>query len=105
MRVAVIGAGSFGTSLAHVLAGKGYEVRLWARDAQHVAAINDARENVRYLPGAKLPASLSATASLGEALQGTELVVAATPSHAARQVFATAAELIPPGVPVVTASK
>ena len=105
MRAAVIGAGSFGTSLASVLGGKGIEVRLWGRDPSLVQALAEKHENPKYLPGMRLPATIRGTTSLAEALEGVELVVAATPSHAAREVFKEADGMVPVGVPIVTASK
>ncbi len=105
MNVAVIGAGSWGTALAHLAAGRGYAVRLWAHAPERARAIEAARENAIYLPGVRLPASLHVTASLEEALSGAELVLEVVPSHAVREVMARAAPSLLPGVPIVTASK
>ncbi len=105
MRVAVIGAGSFGTALAFVLGSKGYSTRLWGRDAEQARAINELHENVRYLPGAKLPDTIVGTTSLAEALEGVDLVISAIPSQAARVVLVEAAAHLPDGVPIVTAAK
>ncbi|MFN7134743.1 MAG: NAD(P)H-dependent glycerol-3-phosphate dehydrogenase, partial [Myxococcales bacterium] len=105
MRVGVVGAGSFGTSLASLLAGKGYEVRLWAREEALVRSINDTRENGTYLPGFKLPPTLTATHVLEEAVEGRDMVVMATPSHAAREVAGRLKGALPKNVPIVTVSK
>ncbi len=105
MRSAVLGAGSWGTALASVLAGKGYPTALWGRDPAVVAALAQRRENPRYLPGITLPASLSATTDLARALEGAELVVLAVPSHAIRQVAIEAKRLIHAGTPLVSAAK
>lgn len=105
MRAAVIGAGSFGTSLSWVLGGKGIDVRLWAREPHIAEGINQTHVNPRYMQGVQLPPSVVATSSLEEALHGAELVVSATPSHAARSVFSTARDLVPRDVPIVTVSK
>jgi glycerol-3-phosphate dehydrogenase (NAD(P)+) len=105
MKVALIGAGAFGTSLAWVLGGKGYEVLLWAREPEVVEDIRERHENRRFSPGNLLPPTVSATGDLEEALTGADLVVSATPSHAARQVFASANGFIPAGVPIVAVSK
>ncbi len=67
MKIGVIGAGSFGTSLAISLAADGREVLLWGRDAQAMAEMQSTRENTRRLPGATLPDGLTATADLSEA--------------------------------------
>lgn len=105
MRTAVIGAGSWGTALAGVLAGKGFPVQLWVHDPVKAEAIERARENLFYLPGIPLPRTLTATASLEQALAGAELVIEVVPSHAVRDIMGRAAPLLRPGVPIVTASK
>ncbi len=105
MRTSVIGSGSFGTALANVLAQNAAEVRLWGRDADLLAAINERHENSTYLPGIPLSKNIRATTSLEDALFGTELVVVATPSHATRQVMKSALPNLPLGAPVMTVSK
>ncbi len=105
MRVAIIGAGAFGTSLAFVLGSKGLDVRLWVREPELGERLNTARENTRYLPGFRLPDSVIAHTDVAAALDGVELVVAATPSQVAREVFGAIAPLIPSGCPIVTVSK
>jgi glycerol-3-phosphate dehydrogenase (NAD(P)+) len=105
MRSAVLGAGSWGTALASVLAGKGYPTSLWGRDPAVVEAVATRRENPRYLPGILLPAALTATGDLPRALEGAELVVLAVPSHAIRQVAIEAKRLIHAGIPIVSAAK
>jgi glycerol-3-phosphate dehydrogenase (NAD(P)+) len=105
MKVAVLGAGAWGTALAKLLADKGSHVMLWARRPELASAISSAAENVRYLPGVKLPEKLRGTDDLRAALQGAELVVFVVPSHATRDVAKEAAAHIPVGVPVVSATK
>jgi glycerol-3-phosphate dehydrogenase (NAD(P)+) len=105
MRSAVLGAGSWGTALASVLAGKGFPTTLWGRDAAVVEAVATRHENPRYLPGVPLPAALTATADLPRALEGAELVVLAVPSHAIRQVAIEAKRHVHAGVPLVSAAK
>jgi len=105
MRVAVIGGGSFGTAMAQLLAGKGYEVRMWLREPEQVRAINEKHENTRYLPGFTLAPTLTATTELAESLDRAELVVHATPSQTARAVMGQAARFIPPHVPIVSVAK
>lgn len=105
MRIAILGAGGFGTSLAIVLGGKGLDVRLWAREADLCDTMNAARENVRYLPGFVLPESVTAVPRLEQALEGAQMVVGATPSQVAREIFGQVAPLIPEGIPIVTVSK
>lgn len=104
-KAAVLGGGAWGTALAKVLAGKGDMVSLWCRRREHSDQINGDRENTRYLPGAKLPGTLSATHELGAALDGATMVVFVAPSHATREVAKLAAPYIPKGVPIVSATK
>ena len=91
-KAAVLGAGAWGTALAKVLADKGFSTALWARRADLVAAIASSGVNERYLPGARLPATLTATADLGEAVSSAELLVLVVPSHAMRDVMERAAQ-------------
>lgn len=105
MRATVIGSGSFGTALANVLAANCTEVRLWAREPGLAEAINTTHENPTYMPGIPLAHNMRATASMEEALQGAELVVAATPSHAMRAVMGSAAPFLPRSVPIITVAK
>jgi glycerol-3-phosphate dehydrogenase (NAD(P)+) len=104
-KVAVLGAGAWGTALAKLLADKGDTVALWSRRRDLCDAIGAAGENTRYLPGAKLPRNLSATHDLGEALDGARMVVFVVPSHATREVARAAAPHVRSGVPVVSATK
>lgn len=86
MQVAVLGAGSFGTALAKLLAENGHAVRLWCQRAERAADIRARRENVLYLPGIPLPAAIEPTADLEEATTGAEMAVVAVPSHVVRSV-------------------
>jgi glycerol-3-phosphate dehydrogenase (NAD(P)+) len=104
-QVAVVGAGAFGTALAKVLADQGNQVLLWARRQDLADAIEASRENVRYLPGQKLPATLAATADLGASLAGAEVVVFVVPSHATREVLVEARSVLPPTALVCNATK
>ena len=80
--VAVLGAGSWGTALAALIARHGHPTVLWGRDADTVAAIETRHENPRYLPGLVLPDALRATTDLAAALAGADLVLVVVPSHA-----------------------
>src|SRR5919204_391169 len=86
-RVAVLGAGAWGTAIAAVLASR-MEVALWARDAAQATAIARSRENSRYLPGVSLPPALAVTSALPEALARADLVLAATPVAGLRELLA-----------------
>ncbi|WP_449277529.1 NAD(P)H-dependent glycerol-3-phosphate dehydrogenase [Leucobacter sp. GX24907] len=84
-KVAVIGAGSWGTTFAKVLADAGCDVTLWARRHEVAQEIQVAKRNSQYLPGINLPKPLKATADLAEALRGRSLVFLAVPSQTLRQ--------------------
>jgi glycerol-3-phosphate dehydrogenase (NAD(P)+) len=103
--VAVLGAGSWGTSLAVHLSRVGHDVRLWARDPALVDDMEARRANAVYLPDVTLPESVSVTASLEVALDATELVVSAIPSHGCRAVMRAAAPYMAPSATIVSATK
>ena len=84
-KVAVIGAGSWGTTFAKVLSDAGSDVTLWARRQEVADEIRVAKRNTQYLPGINLPKHLKATANLEEALSGARLVFLAVPSQTLRQ--------------------
>ncbi|HEX7521839.1 MAG TPA: NAD(P)H-dependent glycerol-3-phosphate dehydrogenase [Acidimicrobiia bacterium] len=102
--VAVIGAGSWGTAFAGLVAGNAPTV-LWAREPELVTKINAEHENTMYLAGISLPTDLVATNDLGEACSGADVIVMGVPSHGYRDVLTAAADLIGPHVPVVSLSK
>jgi glycerol-3-phosphate dehydrogenase (NAD(P)+) len=104
-RVAVLGAGSWGTALSVHLARQGHQVRLWGRDRALVDDMRVRRANAVYLPDVALPAGTLITDALSEAVDRAELVVSATPSHGCRAVIRQAAPLLPRGVTVVSATK
>ena len=87
-RLAVLGAGAWGTALALQAARAGQAVSLWARDPARAAAIAAAGENARYLPGVALPAGLTVTANLAKALQGAEAAILAVPAQHLRAFLA-----------------
>jgi len=84
MRIAVFGAGSWGTAFAKVLADAGSDVTLWARRREVSEAIAGRRENPDYLPGVTLPASLRSTSDPRVALAGASAIVFAVPSQSLR---------------------
>lgn len=86
-KVAVIGAGSWGTALALVLGDNGHEVRLWGHNAAHIQEINKTRMNNKYLPGVKLPDSIFGYSSLEEAMLGINTIILAVPTKAIREVI------------------
>jgi len=81
-RLAVIGAGSWGTALAALAARNRVPTTLWGRDAEQAATIDREHRNTRYLPGIVLPDGLRATADLRVALADADLVLVVVPSHA-----------------------
>ena len=105
MRTAVIGAGSWGTALALVLAEAGHDVALWARSADVADAVNAEHRNPRYLSDYRLPACVRATTSYAEAVEGAEALVIVTPSAALRAVAHQLRQLVAPDTPVVICSK
>jgi glycerol-3-phosphate dehydrogenase (NAD(P)+) len=105
MRATVLGAGSWGTALGAVLAGKNFPVTLWDKDVAVLEAVAARHENARYLPGVPLPASLGASPDIARAVEGSELVVLAVPSHAMRQVAIEAKRHLHAGVPICSVAK
>lgn len=104
-KVAVVGAGSWGTAFAAIPAEKGVETVLWARRSELAEEIAAGHRNPDYLPGFDLPPSLLATGDLEKALHGASVVIMAVPSHAYRQVFRQVAPLMEPDGWVVSLTK
>lgn len=105
MRMTVLGGGSWGTALGHLMANKGLDVTLLVRDPALATTIREQHENPRYLPGLALSPALSATSDAEEALCGTEILLLATPCQHMREALAHLAPLIPAGCLPVCASK
>jgi glycerol-3-phosphate dehydrogenase (NAD(P)+) len=103
-RVAVIGAGSWGTTVAAISA-RSTPTMLWARRAPLADTINRRHENSDYLSGMSLPESLRATASLAEAVDGAALIIMAVPSHGFRAVLTDMASHVGPTVPLLSLAK
>ena len=104
-RAAVLGAGSWGTTFAKVLADAGTEVVLWARRPELAAAVRETRENSDYLPGVRLPEGLTATSDPVEAVDGADVVVLALPSQSLRENLAGVAPSLPRGAVLVSLMK
>ncbi len=87
MKIGVIGAGSWGTTLAVVLAGNGHDVILWSWSDDDARCMRDTRTNPAYLPDVHLPATITVTRSLRYAVCGCDMIVNATPAQFVRSVF------------------
>ena len=105
VKVAVLGAGSWGTALAALIARHGHAVVLWGRDAAVIEAIDRRHENPHYLPGIVLPDTLRATTDLAASLRDADLVLVVVPSHAFTQTLHALAPLRPARAGVAWATK
>jgi glycerol-3-phosphate dehydrogenase (NAD(P)+) len=103
--VAVLGAGSWGTTLANLLAVKGDTVRIWAYEPEVVEGINRQHENTLFLPGIPLHPELRAYSDAQEAVAKAPVIVSAAPSHAVRNVISRIQGGIQAGTLVVSATK
>jgi glycerol-3-phosphate dehydrogenase (NAD(P)+) len=103
--VAVLGAGSWGTALALLLAGNGQRVRLWDHSAEHIAALRRDRENRRYLPGFALPSGIEPVSDLAQAIEGAQELLVVVPSHAFAEVLRALPGPLPVGLGVAWATK
>jgi glycerol-3-phosphate dehydrogenase (NAD(P)+) len=92
LNVAVLGAGSWGTTLAVLLDENGHRVRLWEFYEEFAEALRRERENKRFLPGIAVPESISIETDIGAALSDADLVLFVVPSHVTRNVAKLAAE-------------
>lgn len=104
IRVAVIGAGSWGTTVAHLAACRTPTI-LWARDPAIAAEVDSAGSNTRYLPGLALSSELRATASVADAVAGADVVLVGVPSHGVRDTMASVAAHVPSSAAIVSLTK
>jgi glycerol-3-phosphate dehydrogenase (NAD(P)+) len=105
-RIAIIGAGAWGTGLAIVAGRRGdHQVKLWALEKEVLESIAQTRTNNLFLPGCPLPASVTATNDFREALAGAEIVVSVMPSHHCRRTFEHMAQWLLPQMLFVSATK
>jgi len=103
--VAVIGAGSWGTCLAQLLADKGAAVHLWVREPEILAALNRERINHSFLPGVRLSPRIMFTHEFAVALQGTQVALMAVPSHFFREVLRGLRPHLTPEAVLLSATK
>ena len=104
-KIAVIGAGSWGTALAVMLEQYGHDVTLWARDQKAVEEMKKTRENKQYLPGVLLGEKLQITTDQKEAVEEKEIVISAVPSRAVRETMINFSPFFQQGVIIVNAAK
>ncbi len=104
-KVAVFGAGSWGTAFSLVLADAGNDVTIWGRRAEVCAAINERHENTEYFPGIGLPETIRATVDPAEAAAGAEFVVLSVPSQTLRENLGHWTHLMPPDAVFVSLMK
>ena len=105
MRLAVIGAGSWGTALSIVLAPKAETIRLWAHEPELAERISRTRENDVFLPGFRLPDLVETTSDLAFAVRDCDIVLGVMPSHFARGMYTRLGPLLAPNAIVVSATK
>lgn len=104
-KIAVIGAGSWGTALAISLAHHGHQVRLWDRKPDHVAEMKENRQNMRYLKGMMFDETLQPTDSMEEAVTGADLVLFAVAAQGFRSVLKKALPWMTPDMVLVNVAK
>ena len=104
-RIAVIGAGSYGTALAIHLARRGLEVSLWGRDREHMAHMQAARENEKYLPDCNFPSTLTSRSDLEATVSGADHILIAVPSHALHAILRILKPLLSPDQGIISACK
>ncbi len=105
LRYAVLGAGSFGTVLANLIAENGFQCTLWMRDTEECSLVRSTRVNARYLPGYQLAENLKFTCDLEAAVYQADLLIVTVPSQAVRQLAKQIAPLFKPDVMIVSGTK
>ncbi len=103
--ISVIGAGAWGTALAHLLATKGLNIRLWAYEPEVAESIQTQRENTWYLPGVLLPDSIQAMNSLSDCLYKTDLILLTVPSHTMTGIITQLRPILTQPRPIMIATK
>jgi glycerol-3-phosphate dehydrogenase (NAD(P)+) len=105
VRIAVIGAGSWGTALSIIAGRAGHRVRLWSRNASVVEEINRRRVNSAYLKSYVVPENVRATEKIGDAVHGAEFVLLAAPSHVTRELLMQMLDCVAPQMLFLSATK
>lgn len=104
LRVSVIGGGSWGTTVASLMA-ENTDVSIWARSSATVEEINAKHTNEKYLPGAKLPSNVTAFAAIEDAVKSADVLVMGVPSNSFRDVLGDVRPHLRPWVPVISLTK
>src|SRR5437870_649171 len=104
-KVCVLGAGSWGTALANLLAKKEYDVTIWSFESEVTDSINKRHQNEKYLKSIALRGNLQATSSIEEAVSNANVVVSVTPAQHVRKVLEQASPLLDASTLLVNASK
>ncbi|KKI88800.1 glycerol-3-phosphate dehydrogenase [Bacillus sp. SA1-12] len=104
-QITVLGAGSWGTALAIVLADNGHHVKLWGHRPELIIDINEKRTNEKYLPGVKLPENITGVSNLEQSLEGARTVVLAVPTKAIRGVLSDISKVLKDAITIVHVSK
>ena len=105
MRIGVVGAGSWGTALANLLAEKGYSIDLWVFETEVIDQILSQRENRVFLPGVELSENLHPSGDVKQVVSEKDLVLVVVPSHVMRETAGRLADAVSPDTIVVSASK
>ena len=104
-KIAIIGAGGFGTAMGIVLSRNGHEVRLWGNDPEKTQRLAQTRQNSTYLPGVPIPEEIAITADAAAALRGADLAVNAVPTQHTRDIFTKLRPLLSAALPVLSLCK
>ena len=103
--ISVIGAGSWGSALALLLAKNGHDVNLWDFDSSHISTLEKDRENKRHLQGCRFPDNLKTFVDINETIKGCSIILMVVPSHGFRAVFQSIADKLARGSVVISATK
>ena len=104
-KIAILGAGSWGTALAILAARNGCRTLLWGHNPDHIAALAQDRQNKRYLPDHPFPAQLAVTPNLAEVAAFSDLILVCVPSHAFKNTLIKLKPYLPDGIKIAWASK
>ncbi len=105
VKIAVIGAGSWGTALAVLLSKKWCSVCLWGHNPEHVAEISKQRENHKYLPSVQLPDNIEISSDIETCVKQSKVIVMVVPSHGLRSVFSSLVPYITADMKIISAVK